>query len=125
MHLVPNTKRILPILSVVCALTCLPFADMQWARSPDTAEDGPVHFGATRRSLPVALSSRGSTSLRELFRSAERWRAGFVSLSSRRNKPARAGRRTAQRAREARVLSVARRSLARRSSGRSSDDSPA
>jgi hypothetical protein len=123
-HLLPSPKRVLPILSVVCALTCLPFADMQWARSPESVEDGPVHFGATRRSLPVALWSRGSTSLRDLFRSAERWRAGFVSLSSQRNKPAKA-RTTAQRVRDGRMLAVARCSLARRSSDRSSDDSPA
>jgi hypothetical protein len=112
-----RAKAPLSMLSVVCALTCLPCADMLWAASPEAAHHSPLHFGATRRALPGALWSNGSTGLREMLRTAERWRAGFVSLSSQKSKPANAGRPAARDLRQGRTLIVARCALARCRSG--------
>ena len=125
MSLLTRFARSLPLLSLLCALTILPAATVQWS-AWSGGDDGARQAWTARRCVIGAVCGRRSTDLRELFRASERWRASFLSLvgqSSRLNLTLRAA--TSLRARANQQGIAARRSLLRYASGRADDDPPA
>jgi len=118
-------KRLLPTLSVVGALICLPAWPALWPTSPAESTHGAIHLDTARRCIRGVIFGQRSTELTQLVRRVERLPAGSPTAKLR-GANSTNGARTPARVRLQRPqLSPARRSMHRRVEAASGDDPPA